>query len=168
MAATETKIIQVNNDPQVINETNALYGSFGWIVQNVQITHTKNSTVTHEQVGDVIFENKETETINYATITYQRSRGMDHYDEIAALEREYETLTKRMIECKAAYHTCEPSLVWPWLLAPVTWPIAIFKYLKNKAKEAERNEMRPKLDAEYKRMKARREVVLSTAISLCE
>ena len=168
MAVLEIRIIHVSDGLQAVDETNTLYRCFGWSVQNVRIPCGGNPAVAGKQTGDALFKNKEMKTINYVTITYQRSRGMDHYDEIAALEREYETLTKRMIECKAAYNTCEPSLVWPWLLAPVTWPIAIFKYLKNKAKEAERNEMRSKLDAEYKRMKARREVVLSTAISLCE
>ena len=90
MTLTETKIIQVANDPSTINDTNSEWGSFGWSVMSVQITHSQD-TKTFTRGLDFFTGDStvETTTINYATITYQRDRRMQHYEEIVGLEKQY-------------------------------------------------------------------------------
>lgn len=97
MAIMETKIIQVKNDPNIINAVNEEWGRWGWSVLNIQITHTQNTKEYQDwtQYGsnEVTVE---TTTINYATITYQRDKSMPNYDRIAALEKEYNSASDRM------------------------------------------------------------------------
>ena len=90
MVLAETKMIQVANDPTTINQTNQEWGSFGWSVLNLQITHTQDSK-TYTRGLDFFTGDStvETTTINYATITYQRDKKMDNYAEIVRLENEY-------------------------------------------------------------------------------
>ena len=97
MAVTETKIIQVDNEPEVINQSNELWGSFGWNVLNVQVTHSQD-TKTYTKGLDYYTGDKtvETTTINYATITYQRDKGIPNYRQIAALEKEYAEIDEQL------------------------------------------------------------------------
>lgn len=86
----ETKIIQVQNDPQVLNNVNEVWGSFGWSVMNVQVVHSQNtktySPASFYFTGEHVVE---TTTINYATVTYQRDKDMENYDEIVRLEKAF-------------------------------------------------------------------------------
>lgn len=92
MALTETKLIQTQNNPYIINNLNREMGSFGWNVLSVQVTHTQN-TKTYTQALDMLlgtgFDTVETTTIEYATITYQRDRQIQNYAQITALEQQY-------------------------------------------------------------------------------
>lgn len=81
MSLLETKVIQVENDQDVITNTSNLMGSFGWTVLSVQVTHSQNS----KDLGDRV----QTTTLNYATMTLQRDKHMDNYAEIVRLENEY-------------------------------------------------------------------------------
>ena len=80
---TETKTIQVRNDPEEIDRVTRKYGLFFWSVQGTQITDTKNTT--YSVVGDTIF--RETEHTNYATITLTRDKLMPRYEEVTELEK---------------------------------------------------------------------------------
>ena len=93
MGAMETKIVQVNNNPETINRCNEEWGNFGWYVLSVQVTHSQD-TKTYSKGMDYYTGDKtvETTTINYATITYQRDKGMRNYSEIVELENEYHSL----------------------------------------------------------------------------
>ena len=86
----ETKVIQVANDPDVINKVNEVWGSFGWSVMNVQITHSQN-TKTYSKGLDWYTGNHtvETTTIDYATITYQRDKEMKNYAAFSDMERRF-------------------------------------------------------------------------------
>ncbi len=95
MAIMETKIVQVRNDPQTINETNEAWGRFGWSVLSVQVTHSQD-TKTYSGIFDTPGNyTVETTTINYATITYQRDKEMKDYTRIIELESEYWQLLSR-------------------------------------------------------------------------
>ena len=99
MAITETKIIQVNNDPSIINRANEEWGKFGWSVLSVEVTHTQNTKTYTPYYGadhDVV----ETTTINYATITYQRDKQMPNYLRITELEQEYASLVEELPSVK--------------------------------------------------------------------
>ena len=99
MALMETKIIQVTNDPGVINSANNEWASFGWSVLSIQITHSQD-TKTYSRGLDYFTGDStvETTTINYASITYQRDKKMENYQQIAQLEREYQALIAEMDE----------------------------------------------------------------------
>ena len=92
MTITETKIIQTQNDPGVINNLNSEMSSFGWNVLSVQVTHNQN-TKTYTKGLDMLLgtgiNTVETTTIEYASITYQRDRRMQNYAQIASLEQQY-------------------------------------------------------------------------------
>lgn len=92
MALLETQIVQTRNDPVTINNLNNEMSSFGWSVLSVQVTHNQN-TKTYTKTLDMMFgtgvDTVETTTIEYATITYQRDRKMENYEELAELERQY-------------------------------------------------------------------------------
>lgn len=98
MGVMETKIIQVENDPYTINASNEAWGRWGWNVLNVQVTHSQNTKEYQNWAqrgsGEVTVE---TTTINYATITYQRDKGMSGYSRIAELEQEYAQVENRII-----------------------------------------------------------------------
>lgn len=97
MGVMETKIIQVDNDPRMINAANEAWARWGWSVLNIQVTHSQNTREYQDwaQYGsnEVTVE---TTTINYATITYQRDKGMPCYDSISELEREYDLVDDRV------------------------------------------------------------------------
>ena len=97
MGIMETKTIQVRNDPREINAANEAFGRWGWSVLNVQITHTQNTKEYQEwyQYGSNAVT-VETTTINYATITYQRDKGMKCYDRILELEQEFNVVALRI------------------------------------------------------------------------
>ena len=86
----ETKVIQVANNPNVLNRTNEIWGSFGWNVSNVQVTHSQNTRTYTSGFGHWTGDSTvETTTINYATVTYQREKNMENYDRVVELENEY-------------------------------------------------------------------------------
>ncbi|MBQ2948703.1 MAG: hypothetical protein IJD94_07005 [Clostridia bacterium] len=97
MGMMETKIIQVKNDPQVINEVNEAWGRWGWSVLNIQVTHSQNTREYQDwtQYGSNQVT-VETTTINYATITYQRDKGMPNYARLVQLEHEYDQVEARI------------------------------------------------------------------------
>ena len=99
MGVMETKIVQVENDPRVINTSNEAWGRWGWSVLNVQVTHSQNTKEYQDwtQYGSNQVT-VETTTINYATITYQRDKGMPNYERIAELEQEYHQVYDRTQE----------------------------------------------------------------------
>ncbi len=93
---TETKVIQVQNDPKTINEANTEAAIWGWSVLNIQITEQKivkeGDSHGRESVwGDKYVTTTEviTEHINYATITYQRDLDDPTTKKLADLERDY-------------------------------------------------------------------------------
>lgn len=93
---TETKVIQVRNNPQVINEVNNEAALWGWSVLNIQITEQKivkegDSHGRESTWGDkyIITTEVVTEHINYATITYQRDLDDPTTKKLADLERDY-------------------------------------------------------------------------------
>lgn len=97
MGVIETKIIQVKNDPQIINAANEAWGRWGWSVLNIQVTHTQN---TREYQNWAQYGSNEvtveTTTINYATITYQRDKGIAGYNRLLELEQEYDQVDQRI------------------------------------------------------------------------
>lgn len=102
MKNVETKVMQVRNSTEVINQYNNDQSCFGWEVMNVQITHSQN-TKTYSSAWDILGGNEtatvETTTINYATITYKRDSNMPHYEEIVSLERKYDSIIQAMADC---------------------------------------------------------------------
>lgn len=90
MAIMETKIIQVKNDPAIINDFNETWGHFGWSTLSVQITHSQNTrTYTDPLNYGTGIDTVETTTINYATITYQRDKSMEGYRRLVELEQDF-------------------------------------------------------------------------------
>lgn len=83
---SETKTVQVRNDPEVIDRVNARNSIFFWAVQSTQITDTKNTSFS--RVGDTLYQ--EVEHTNYATITYTRDKTMPRYEEVTAIEKQLE------------------------------------------------------------------------------
>ena len=55
MAITETKIIQVKNSPEIINNANNEWGQFGWSVLNIQITHSQDTKTYTKGLMDYIY-----------------------------------------------------------------------------------------------------------------
>ncbi len=90
MAYTETKVIQVKNDPELINRINDANAKFLWSVLSTQITNSQNTKISQDwkQYGTDEYTVTET-TIDYATITYQRDKDDPRYDEISRLEEAY-------------------------------------------------------------------------------
>ena len=148
MAILETKIIQVENDPTTINRSNEVWGQFGWNVQNIQITHSQNTKTyssAWDQLGGNTSRTVETTTINYATITYQRDKGMNNYAQIADLDRQFNEAAAQL----DALQRSESSTTgcFTWCLLFIIWPIGvgylIYKLLnraKRKKEEAENME----------------------------
>ncbi|MBQ4610027.1 MAG: hypothetical protein IJN79_02535 [Clostridia bacterium] len=86
----ETKVVQVANNPDILNRTNEIWGSFGWNVSNVQVTHSQNTKTYTSGFGHWTGDSTvETTTINYATVTYQREKNMENYERVVELENEY-------------------------------------------------------------------------------
>ncbi len=93
---TETKVIQVKNDPKVINDVNSEAAIWGWSVLNLQVTDQKivkeGDSHGHESFwGDKYVTTTEviTEHINYATITYRRDLDDPKTKKLADLESDY-------------------------------------------------------------------------------
>lgn len=119
----ETKIVQVNNNPATINQCNEEWGSFGWNVLSVQVTHSQD-TKTYSRGMDYYTGDKtvETTTINYATITYQRDKEMPNYTQIVELEKRYRNL---MDEAQSLFvERGKPSAIAIILLV-LMWPIGL-------------------------------------------
>lgn len=109
MSIMETRIVQVKNEPAVINRTNEAWSKWGWSVLSVQVTHSQNTKTYQDgwQYGSSEMT-VETTTINYATITYQRDKEMRNYTQIATLQNEYETVEERIEESlKSRYEQLE-------------------------------------------------------------
>ena len=127
MAMLETKSIQVKNDSDVINRTNNEWGHFGWNVLSVQVTHSQN-TKTYSSAWDQLGGNEsqtvETTTINYATITYQRDKGIPNYKKIVELEKQYQAITAEIAELNDKKEGFVNYLVLI-LAAILFWPAAI-------------------------------------------
>lgn len=134
----ETKIIQVNNDPSIINATSELWGKFGWMVTNVQVTHSQDTKTYTKGFSDYYTGMKtvETTTINYATVTLQRNKAIPHYQQIVELQNEYEDLSSALTlldDNECPYILNIPLFVVAFLFC---WPVAIYMLNKhNKEKE---------------------------------
>ena len=109
MSVMETRIVQVKNDPAVINRSNEAWGQWGWSVLSIQVTHSQNTKTYQDGLQYGSSEvTVETTTINYATITYQRDKAMPNYIQIAQLQNEYETVEERVEESlKSRYEKLE-------------------------------------------------------------
>lgn len=124
MAVFEMKIMQVKNDEYVINNINNAMACFGWAVLSVQITHSRNTQTyssAWNQIGGNQLRTVETATINYATITYQRSKGLTNYQKIVELEREFEQIMQQIDYTQAELDKeenigCITIIIWPLLL----------------------------------------------------
>lgn len=127
MAILETRSIQVKNDSDTINRTNEEWGQFGWNVLSVQVTHSQN-TKTYSSAWDQLGGNEsqtvETTTINYATITYQRDKGMANYKKIVELEKQYQAISAEITELNEKKEGFVNYLVLI-IVAIVFWPAAI-------------------------------------------
>lgn len=120
----ETKVLRIENDEDVINQTSQDRAHFGWTITNVQVTHSEN-TKTYSSVWDQIGGNQsqtvETHVVDYATVTLQRDTVMPHYAELKELEKEYEECVamKDSVQQRAersANMGCLFYLFWPWSL----------------------------------------------------
>ena len=135
---TETKIVQVDNDPSVINATGEFWATFGWSIANVQITHSQDTRTYTKGFADYYTGMKtvETTTINYATITLQRDKGISNYHQIAALQKEYEDLNTSLYlqdDSECPYQLNTTALVLAFLFC---FPIAIYMIYKNNKEKA--------------------------------
>ncbi len=120
MAVYETKVVQVRNEPEILNFTNEEYGHFGWSVQNVQVTQTQE----RRQISS---DYVETTTYNYATITYQRDRHMNNYAQITELEKEYFEIVDEIPRAKA--YTKPSKLKALFKIKKVYWILTILAYI---------------------------------------
>ena len=98
----QTEMIQVKNDPKIINEVNSNAAIWGWSVLNIQITDQKIVREGDSKGGlqQGFFNDKYvvtteviTEHVNYASITYQRDLD--------------DPRTARLAELEKAYYSCE-------------------------------------------------------------
>lgn len=190
----ETKVIQVRNDPQTINEVNAIWGSFGWEVINVQITYSQN-TETYTKLLDYVVgtgvNTVETTTVNYATITYQRDTAGVLYAQKAALEREFQSVLNKMdrleneeIPGQAGYGLlvkggivlciiiglCQMAYfdsgrILLGVAVAVLGPIGIIKVFE-KTKGKEFKEIKKRMRREYKALKSQLSDILDQAANL--
>lgn len=128
MGVIETKIMRVANNESTINTISTERGCFGWSVSNVQITHSEN-TKTYSSAWDQIGGNQtqtvETTTINYATLTLQRDKGLTNYAQIIILERDYEKLLSDLEDANEAKKRYDPYSC----LSFIIWPLLIFKII---------------------------------------
>ena len=83
MARLETKSIKASpgNRDSVIRQ----YETFGWTCTNVQEIYSQDSHM--ERSGNNL--QSVTETTNYFSLTFQRDRDMDHYNEVVQLENTF-------------------------------------------------------------------------------
>ncbi len=94
----QTEMIQVKNDPKIINEVNSNAAIWGWSVLNIQITDQKIVREGDSKGGlqQGFFNDKYvvtteviTEHVNYASITYQRDLDDPRTAKLAELEKAY-------------------------------------------------------------------------------
>ena len=172
----ETKTIQTANRPDMIDLTNRRNGYFGWNVQNVQITHVKDSHLEFQQnIWDVTVRSV-TETTEYATITYTRDRSLPRLQELRALEEKYEgleremekQLEKRYVKNRWSFHALLlwiPSAILSWWSTLATNIFAyggiglfvimnVVRMRNRKAADAEMEKIRPKMRAVEKECEA--------------
>ena len=190
MAITETRVVQVPNDPEVINASNEAWRRWGWTVLNVQVTHSQDSKVTggttyYGEAYGVTINNVETTTINYVTITYQRDTGMTNYAQIAELQKEYDLveitvkveLDKRIVEVETMGKELDekprPVIVtailtviglWFWIIPGV---IVVRNAIRRRQKWDDRNRQYGGYEqrvATYKRLKAELEADMESMI----
>lgn len=140
----ETKIIQIDNDPSVINAVSDLWGMFGWNVSNVQITHSQDSRTYTKGFSDYYLGMRtvETTTINYATLTMQRDKGIANYQQIAELQEEYDNLTAALGLINGE---CPNQLNIPLVIAAFVffWPVGLYLlYKHNKEKNEWKNDVK--------------------------
>ena len=159
MAVMETKIMQVENSEDVLNETNEVMACFGWNVMNVQVTHSQNTKTyssAWDQMGGNESQTVETTTINYATITYQRNKGILNYAQIVALEKEFdETVNDLKFARNRAVANDDIGC-----FAYIFWPLLIYKlYCKTKSS---------KLWGEVRRTEEKRDEILRQAEALLD
>lgn len=100
----ETDVIQVKNDPRIINEVNLDAAIWGWSVLNIQITDQKtvregDSHGRLSAFGDkyVVTTEVITEHTSYATITYQRDLDDPKIQKLAELQLAYEHADTAML-----------------------------------------------------------------------
>lgn len=140
MAITETKVMQTQNDPAVINNLNNEMSSFGWNVLSIQITHNQN-TRTYTKGLDMLLSTGintvETTTIEYATITYQRDRQMANYSQIIDLEREYFEVRDELIRQIDAIEANDRVSGWELFIppAPSLNPVKAWQNYVNRGKK---------------------------------
>lgn len=137
----ETKVLRVENDEDVINETSHDRGCFGWTMTNVQVTHSEN-TKTYSSAWDQIGGNRsqtvETTVVDYATVTLQRDTAMPHYAELKALEKEYE----ECLEMKANVMVQAERSGNMSCLFTLFWPLSLLFKKRMEANDAEIEETR--------------------------
>lgn len=165
---TETKVMQVRNDVDDINECNEMMGKFGWKVLSVQVTHSQN-TKTYTGVYDYGTGNQtvETTTINYATITYQRDRDMRNYAQIAALEQEYDLVATEIHNMKEKMVE-ERQVNWLFVIFLISvWPIGVayvvYKILGRNKKKALQAALQAERENKIETNKKRMEQILIEA-----
>ena len=99
----QTEMIQVKNDPKIINEVNSNAAIWGWSVLNIQITDQKIVREGDSKGGlqQGFFNDKYvvtteviTEHVNYASITYQRDLDDPRTAKLAELEKAYYSCEK--------------------------------------------------------------------------
>lgn len=164
MALMETKIIQIENSPYTLNRYNEIMGWFGWNVLNVQITHSQNtetySSMLHYLAEDGI-QTVKTTTINYATVTYQRDKGMANYYRIKEIEEEYQSVVQRINRLSTAPKLNIVVLVVSFFF----WIIPGIVYLRDYIKE--KKQYRQEVE-ELPELRRRREKLLKEASILLD
>lgn len=166
MAILETKIIQVENDPATINRSNELWGQFGWNVQNVQITHSQNTKTyssAWDQLGGNTSQTVETTTINYATITYQRDKGMPNYAQIAELERQFNEAANEIDNLQRP-ESSKGCLTWYLMI--VVWPVGIGYLIYRLAKRGERKKAKAEKMERIRELRRQMQSIADSAAAL--
>ena len=98
------------------------------------ITHSQDTRTYTKDFADYYTGSKtvETTTINYATVTLQRNKGIPYYQNLVALQKEYEELDANLYilddnECPYILNTT--ALVLAFLFC---FPIGIYMLYKHK------------------------------------
>ena len=151
----ETKVLRIENDEDVINETSRNWGCFGWTMTNLQVTHSEN-TKTYSSAWDQIGGNRsqtvETTVVDYATVTLQRDTSHAHYMELVDLEEEYERLVAQADNLLCAINKKEAGS-WISDIAIMPWDRLLAKKLRKKPEE-EAAQLRAQREQVENRIKA--------------
>lgn len=77
-----------------------LWESFGYSLQHSGEIYNKDSVNTVNDCGDFVFVGKDTEITNYVKMVFRRSHNIPNYQELVALEKEYDSieLPKKPVE----------------------------------------------------------------------